>query len=196
MPGTAKSRPGFWRSVWEDLAARRDRRPGPLFFLGCLLGHRGFLVLFLYRLGCALPGRFPAWCCRRLGVLLTGVSLHETATIGVGLVIPHPHAIVIGRDVVIGGGTYLYQGVVVGPKGNGDPRAARIGENVRIYPHACVLGDVTVGDETEIGANSVVLASVPSRSVVMPPTSQVLRGLPFAMQGFRSPARQTDSHQN
>lgn len=168
---------------------RRRKRPGVGFFLGCLFFHRGFQAVFSYRLGRALRGwPFLPRILRRLAAFWTHVSIHETAEIGPGLVLPHPFGVVIGRNVKIGKGAHIYQGVVLGTRGQdaGKATAPSIGDHVHLYPYSSVLGKVTVGDLTEIGANSVVLKSVPCRSVVMPPTSTVFKGMSFSKSDFET----------
>ena len=182
--------PGFWTTVLRDLdfrTASRIRLVRLLYLPWALLTSRGFLVVFLYRVGRAFRWtRAVPWLCRRLGAFLTHASIHESAEIGPGLVIPHATGVVVGRNVRLGTGVFLYSGVVLGPRGqdrNADT-APVIGDHVHIYPHACVFGSVTVGACTEIGANSVVLESVPPSSVIMPPASKVFRGMAFSMAGF------------
>jgi serine O-acetyltransferase len=186
-PTSRAAGPGFFESVRADLQFSGVSRLFPLSFVWSLLTSRGFAAVFLYRLGRALRWtRVLPWFCRRLGALLTHASIHETAQIGPGLVLPHATGVVVGRNVRLGTGVYLYSGVVLGPRSGeqGAQTAPTVEDHVHIYPHACVFGDVTIGRCTEIGANSVVLESIPPESVVMPPRSTVFRGLAFTMAGF------------
>ncbi len=180
------SEPRFWTQVAGDLRAQRGRSSGPVAFVASMLLNRGFIAVFLYRLGrISRSTRVIPALCRRLGVLISGASIHPSAEIGPGLVLPHPSGVVVGRDVVIGRDVFLFQGVVLGPRNHETGAGAPTVEDfVRLFPHACVFGAVTIGRETEISANSVVVKSVPAKSVVMPPKSIVFRGMPFGMRGF------------
>ena len=98
----------------------------------------------------------------------TGIEIHPGATIGKGLFIDHGHGVVIGETTIIGDNVTLYQGVTLG--GNGKEQGKRhptIGNNVMISAGAKVLGSFTIGDNSKIGAGSVVLKEVPPNSTVV-----------------------------
>jgi serine O-acetyltransferase len=81
---------------------------------------------------------------------------------------PHPLGIVIGDTSVIGNGVTIYQNVTIGRKAksriNENPR---IGDNVVIYPGAVVIGEITIGDNSIIGANTTVTIDIPAGSTVV-----------------------------
>ncbi len=185
-PGCSASREaGFWRSIRGDVATRFGGRctVSTVFasFLTC-----GFLVVFLHRVARALrwlPGAGPS--CRRIGVLISGSSIHESASIAPGLILPHPHGVVIGRRVTIGSGVYLFQGVTIGPRVACESDGAPvIGDNVHMYPYSGVLGTVAVGRNCEIGFGCPVFRDLPAESVVFPATPTVFCGMPFQMSNF------------
>ena len=89
----------------------------------------------------------------------TGIEIHPGAQIGEGLFIDHGHGVVIGETTIIGNNVTLYQGVTLG--GNGKEQGKRhptIGNNVMVSAGAKVLGSFTIGDNSKIGAGSVVLS--------------------------------------
>ncbi len=98
----------------------------------------------------------------------TGIEIHPGAQIGRGLFIDHGHGVVIGETAIVGDNVTLYQGVTLG--GNGKEHGKRhptIGNNVMISAGAKVLGSFEIGDNSKIGAGSVVLSPVPSNCTVV-----------------------------
>ena len=98
----------------------------------------------------------------------TGIEIHPGSKIGKGLFIDHGHGVVIGETAIIGDNVTLYQGVTLG--GTGKEKGKRhptIGDNVMISAGAKVLGSFTVGENSKIGAGSVVLKEVPPNSTVV-----------------------------
>ncbi|MCJ8014974.1 serine O-acetyltransferase [Paenibacillus sp. KQZ6P-2] len=99
---------------------------------------------------------------------MTGIEIHPGARIGQRLFIDHGMGVVIGETCEIGDDVVIYQGVTLG--GTGKEKGKRhptIGNNVVIASGAKVLGSFKVGDQCNIGANSVVLREVPSNSTVV-----------------------------
>ena len=97
-----------------------------------------------------------------------GIEIHPGAQIGRGLFIDHGHGVVIGETAIVGDNVTLYQGVTLG--GNGKEHGKRhptIGNNVMISAGAKVLGSFEIGDNTKIGAGSVVLSPVPANCTVV-----------------------------
>ena len=99
---------------------------------------------------------------------VTGIEIHPGASIGKGFFIDHGDGVVIGETTVIGDNVTLYQGVTLGGTGKDvGKRHPTIGNNVLISTGAKVLGPFTVGDNSRIGANAVVLQEVPPDSTVV-----------------------------
>ena len=99
---------------------------------------------------------------------VTGIEIHPGACIGKGFFIDHGDGVVIGETTVIGDNVTLYQGVTLGGTGKDvGKRHPTIGNNVLISTGAKVLGPFTVGDNSRIGANAVVLQEVPPDSTVV-----------------------------
>lgn len=137
-------------------------------------------VIFLY------PGLHALWCHRvahwlwehRIRFLarslshcarfLTGIEIHPGAKIGRRFFIDHGMGVVIGETAEIGDDVLMYQGVVLGGTSlEKKKRHPTIGNNVVIGSAAILLGPITVGDGARIGANSVVVGSVPPGAVVV-----------------------------
>lgn len=111
---------------------------------------------------------FIARSISQIARFFTGVEIHPGATIGKRLFIDHGMGIVIGETCSIGNNVTIYQGVTLG--GTGKERGKRhpdIGDNVLIAAGAKVLGNIEVGNNVNIGANSVVLKDVPDYSTVV-----------------------------
>lgn len=83
--------------------------------------------------------------------------------IGKSLYFPHPNGIVIGKNCTIGDSCIIYQNVTLGQRNGKYPI---IGNNVVIYPSSIVLGDIIIGDNSIIGAGSIVIRNIPSNSKV------------------------------
>jgi serine O-acetyltransferase len=108
--------------------------------------------------------------------LLTGIEIHPGATIGRRCFIDHGMGVVIGETTEIGDDVLLYQGVTLG--GTGKEKGKRhptIGNNVVIGTGAKILGNITIGSHTKIGAGSVVVRSVPENSTVVGVPGRVVR---------------------
>jgi serine O-acetyltransferase len=107
---------------------------------------------------------------------LTGIEIHPGATIGRRCFIDHGMGVVIGETTEIGDDVLLYQGVTLG--GTGKEKGKRhptIGDSVVIGTGAKILGNITVGSHTKIGAGSVVIRSVPDYSTVVGVPGRVVR---------------------
>jgi serine O-acetyltransferase len=107
---------------------------------------------------------------------LTGIEIHPGAQIGRGLFIDHGMGVVIGETSVIGNNVTLYQGVTLG--GTGKEKGKRhpnIGDNVVIGTGAKILGNITIAENSYVGANAVVLKDVPPNSTVVGVPGRVTR---------------------
>lgn len=115
------------------------------------------------------------WLCEK-AKRKTGIEIHPGATIGKRLFIDHGNGIVIGETAIIGDDVVIYHGVTLGGVStNKVKRHPTIGNNVMIGCHAIVLGDIKIGDNCKIGANSVVLKSVPKNSTVVGIPGRVIK---------------------
>ena len=158
-------------SIRADLAIIRERDPAARGRLEILLCYPGFHALVLHRvshrlwrLGLPLLPRLLS----QLGRSLTGVEIHPGARIGHGVFIDHGMGVVVGETAVIGNNCLLYQGVTRGGTGKATgKRHPTLQDNVVVGAGAKVLGAITVGSNTRIGAGSVVLRDVAPDSTVV-----------------------------
>ena len=157
--------------IKKDISVVFDRDPAAKSVLEVLLCYPGLHAIWLYRISHWLFKRgwvlLPRMICY-FNRLLTGVDVHPGATIGEGLFIDHATGVVIGETCSIGSNVTLYQGVTLG--GTGKEKGKRhptIGNNVVVASGAKVLGSFTVGENSKIGAGSVVLREVPPNSTVV-----------------------------
>jgi serine O-acetyltransferase len=106
----------------------------------------------------------------------TGIEIHPGAVIGKRCFIDHGMAVVIGETTEIGDDVTIYQGVTLGGTGKEiGKRHPTIGNRVIVSAGAKVLGPFTVGDDSKIGAGSVVLEEVPQNSTVVGVPGKVIR---------------------
>lgn len=107
------------------------------------------------------------WLSER-GKRKTGIEIHPGATIGKRLFIDHGTGVVIGETAVIGDDVTIFHGVTLGSTGKElGKRHPTIGNNVLIGAGAKILGNITIGDYSKIGANAVILKEVPPNSTVV-----------------------------
>lgn len=132
---------------------------------------QGFQAIVVYRVfrWCyerRLPTQPIRFVVERVVEITTGISIPVRAKIGGGLRIHHFGGIVVHPDTVIGDDCTLYHETTFGDRG-GSGGAPRIGNRVTIGAGAKLLGCIEVGDDVLVGANAVVLASIPSMSIAV-----------------------------
>jgi len=140
----------------------------------------GLQALIIYRLSHWLNIRRklqnPLWwpvvgldlLITRIIEIFTGIQIHPAAQLGKGLYIPHFSGVVVGEGVVVGDNCDIYQHSTLGYSGISAEKGGypQIGNRVLILAGAVVAGGVTIGSDVMVGANSVVLESVPDRAIV------------------------------
>ena len=110
------------------------------------------------------PGRFIS----HVGRFVTGIEIHPGAQIGPGLFIDHGMGVVIGEFLEVGANCTLYQGVTLGGTSlKKEKRHPTLGQNIVVGAGAKILGAITIGDHSKIGAGSVVVTKVPPHSTVV-----------------------------
>jgi len=108
--------------------------------------------------------RFTAYIVRSI----TGIEIHPAAKLGAQFFIDHGMGVVIGETAVVGDNVTIYQGVTLGGTSTKkEKRHPTLGSNIVIGAGAQVLGNITVGNYVQIGANSVVVRDVPPYSTVV-----------------------------
>jgi len=156
--------------IKEQIAVIRERDPAIHSDLEVLL-YPSFWAVFWYRIAHRLYLKkhyFLARAISQHAVRRTGIEIHPGAKIGERFFIDHGTGVIIGETTVIGDNVTLYQGVTLG--GTGKEKGKRhptIGNNVMISTGAKVLGSFTIGDNSKIGAGSVVLEEVPPNCTVV-----------------------------
>lgn len=160
----------FSQFIREEIAIVRERDPAIRSSWEVIL-YPSFKAMIHYRIAHRLYQRghyfLARWVSQR-GVRKTGIEIHPGATIGKGLFIDHGSGVVIGETAVIGDNVTLFQGVTLG--GNGKEKGKRhptLGDNVMVSAGAKILGSFTIGENSKIGAGSVVLQEVPPNSTVV-----------------------------
>jgi serine O-acetyltransferase len=161
-----------FRAVFEMDPAATSRLEVIFTYAGfhAILMHR--IAHWFYRMGMPFFARAISQATR----IFTGIEIHPAAKIGKSFFIDHGMGVVIGETTEIGEHVIIFQGVTLG--GTGKERGKRhptLGNYVVVGTGAKVLGGITIGDHVKIGANAVVLKSVPPHSTVVGVPGRVVR---------------------
>ncbi len=164
--------------IKEEMQIIRERDPAIKSSMEVFL-YPSFKAILRYRAAHWLYVRghyfWARWISQR-AARKTGIEIHPGATIGKGLFIDHGHGVIIGETAVLGDNVTLYQGVTLGGTGKeSGKRHPTVGNNVMISAGAKVLGSFKIGDNSKIGAGSVVLKEVPPNSTVVGIPGRVVR---------------------
>ncbi len=158
-------------TIKSDIAIIKERDPAARGILEIFLCYPGFQAIFLHRFTHKLWNLKLPLIPRVLSQInrtVTGIEIHPGARIGRKVFIDHGMGVVIGETAEIGDNCLLYQGVTLGGTGkNHGKRHPTLKENVVVGAGAKVLGSITVGANTRIGAGSVVVRSVQGNSTVV-----------------------------
>jgi serine O-acetyltransferase len=161
----------MFKQIRADIRAVFDRDPAAGSTLEVVLCYPGLHAIWAHRISHYFyrhDYRVLARLVSHIARFLTGIEIHPGAKIGSGFFIDHGMGIVIGETTEIGRNVTLYQGVTLG--GTGKEKGKRhptIGDNVVVATGAKILGSFTVGNDSKIGAGSVVLSEVPPHSTVV-----------------------------
>ena len=165
-------------NIKEEIQIIRERDPAIHSSLEVFL-YPSFKVMMHYRVAHKLyqKGHYflARWISQR-AVRKTGIEIHPGAQIGRGLFIDHGNGVIIGETTIIGDNVTLYQGVTLGGTGKEHgKRHPTLGNNVMVSAGAKVLGSFTIGDNSKIGAGSVVLSEVPPNCTVVGVPGRVVK---------------------
>ncbi|HEX3022044.1 MAG TPA: serine O-acetyltransferase [Lachnospiraceae bacterium] len=169
---------GFIKFVKEEIQIIKERDPAIKTPWEVFL-YPSFKAVLRYRIAhkLYLSGHYflARWYSQRTA-RKTGIEIHPGAKIGKGLFIDHGHGVIIGETAEIGDNVTMYQGVTLGGTGKETgKRHPTIGDNVMISAGAKILGSFTVGENSKIGAGSVVLSEVPPNSTVVGVPGRVVK---------------------
>ena len=157
--------------IREDIDSIKERDPAARSTLEIVLCYPGLWAVWfhrvshgLWRAGLPLAARILSQIAR----FYTGVDIHPGALLGRRLFIDHATGVVIGETAIVGSDVTIYQGVTLGGTGKGHgKRHPTVCDGVFIGNIANVLGNITVGENSRVGAGSVVLSDVPPNSTVV-----------------------------
>ncbi len=161
---------GLISYIKEEIEVIRERDPAIKSNMEVFL-YPTFHAILKYRVAHRLyqKGHFfwARWLSQRTA-RKTGIEIHPGATIGKGLFIDHGTGVVIGETAVLGDNVTLYQGVTLGGTGKEQgKRHPTLEDNVMVSAGAKILGSFTIGENSKIGAGSVVLGPVPPNCTVV-----------------------------
>lgn len=160
----------FIRHIKEEFQVIRERDPAIKSNMEVFL-YPSFKAILRYRVAHKLYLKkhyfLARWVSQR-AVRKTGIEIHPGATIGRGLFIDHGSGVIIGETAELGDNVTLYQGVTLGGTGKEQgKRHPTLKDNVMVSAGAKVLGSFTIGENSKIGAGSVVLKEVPPNCTVV-----------------------------
>ena len=174
------------KRVIDDINNIKDKDPAAKSLFEIILLYPGFHALLSYRIANKLKKwkiPFIPRLISQIARFFTGVEIHPGATIGEKFFIDHGMGVVIGETTIIGDNVLVYQGVTLGGTGKDQgKRHPTIGDRVTIGAGAKVLGNITIGSDSNIGAGSVVIDDVPEHSTVVGIPGRITRQR-FFVQG-------------
>lgn len=168
----------MFTTIRQDIQSVLDRDPAARNSLEVLLCYPGLHAIWAHRIshrlwkaGLKLPARWLSQLARGL----TGIEIHPGATIGRCFFIDHGMGVVIGETAEVGDHVTLYHGVTLGGTSlNKVKRHPTLEDHVVVGAGAKVLGAITIGSNSRIGANAVVVKSTPPDSVVVGVPGQIV----------------------
>jgi serine O-acetyltransferase len=169
---------GFIKNVKNEIRVIRERDPAIHSNMEVFL-YPSFKVMLHYRLAHKLYLKkhyfLARWVSQR-GARKTGIEIHPGAKIGENLFIYHGNGVIIGETTEIGNNVTLYQGVTLGGTGKEHgKRHPTIGDNVMISAGAKIIGSFKIGENSKIGAGSVVKEEVPPNCTVVGVPGRVVK---------------------
>ncbi|AMX00519.1 serine O-acetyltransferase [Rummeliibacillus stabekisii] len=185
----------MFKNMKEDIQTIFDNDPAARSTMEVVLTYAGLHAIWSHRIAHGLYKRkfyFLARAISQISRFFTGIEIHPGAKIGRRFFIDHGMGVVIGETCEIGNDVTLYQGVTLG--GTGKEKGKRhptLHDNVLVATGAKVLGSITIGENSKIGAGSVVLKEVPPNATVVGIPGKVV-----IQDGVRVNHKQKLDHQN
>lgn len=169
---------GLIKNIKNEIRVVRERDPAIHSNMEVFL-YPSFKVMLHYRVAHKLykNGHYflARWVSQR-AVRKTGIEIHPGAEIGENLFIDHGNGVIIGETAVVGNNVTLYQGVTLGGTGKEHgKRHPTIGDNVMISAGAKIIGSFKIGENSKVGAGSVVIEEVPPNCTVVGVPGRVVR---------------------
>ena len=165
--------------MFEDIKIVKKNDPAARNYLQIILFYPGVHAVLLYRVShffYKMKFRMISYFIMAFSRFLTGIEIHPGATIGKGLFIDHGSGVIIGETAELGDNITLYQGVTLGGTGKEQgKRHPTLRDNVMVSAGAKVLGSFTIGENSKIGAGSVVLEEVPPNCTVVGVPGRVVK---------------------
>lgn len=162
---------GIFALIKEDFSAVYNKDPASQSRVELFFSYPGVWALFWHRLShplCIKGFKRTARFLMALSHFLTHIDIHPGATIGRRVFIDHGTGIVIGETSIIGDDVLIYQGVTLGGVSlKAGKRHPTIEQGVVLGAGAKILGNITIGEYSKIGANSVVVKHVPPHSTAV-----------------------------
>ena len=169
---------GYFKDIKEEYEVIKERDPA-IHSIWEVPLYASFRVMRKYRKAHKLYQEGHFYRARKISQKAardTGIEIHPGAQIGKGFFIDHGNGVIIGETTIIGDNVTLYQGVTLGGTGKEHgKRHPTIGNNVMISAGAKILGSFKIGDNSKIGAGSVVLEEVPPNSTVVDVPGRVVK---------------------
>lgn len=165
--------------IKQEITTIKAKDPAAKSSLEIILLYQGFHALILHRLAhklYKLKIPFLPRLISQISRFITGIEIHPGATIGKNFFIDHGMGVVIGETAIIGDNCLVYQGVTLG--GTGKEKGKRhptIGNNVTLGAGAILLGDINIGDNSNVGAGSVVIKSAKENSTLVGVPARVVK---------------------
>ncbi|MCI6989638.1 MAG: serine O-acetyltransferase [Campylobacter sp.] len=161
----------FWKIIKEDLNEPKNQDPAYNNFLDVVFSYPGVWALVNYRFAHFFYNKNLKFIARMISGItrvITGVDIHPGAKIGRRVFFDHACGIVIGQTTIIGDNVLIYQGVTLGGVSlNKGKRHPTLENGVVVGAGAKILGNITIGENSKIGANSVVIKDVPPNSTAV-----------------------------
>ncbi len=161
----------MFATVREDIRSILDRDPAASSWLMVVLCYPGLHAVWIHRITSRLwraKLRLLARVLSQFARLATGIEIHPAAFIGRRVFIDHGAGVVIGETAIVGDDVTLYQGVTLGGTGHEHgKRHPTLRSGVFVGSNAQILGNICIGENSRVGAGSVVLQDVPPNSTVV-----------------------------
>jgi len=177
----------MWRTIKEDISIVFDRDPAARTVWEALTCYPGLHAIWIHRVTHWLWHRHLKWLGRFISHIsrwLTGIEIHPGAQVGRRFFIDHGMGVVIGETTEIGDDVTLYHGVTLGgTTWEKTKRHPTLKDGVIVGTGAKVLGPITIGEHSRIGANSVVFSDVPPHSTVVGIPGKVVSAVETIVDG-------------